>query len=125
MYDTCDVGYGVVAALEMDGEREVPVDLTADEAEQYDRQIRLWGLEAQKRYSNVGQCCVIMPSGRTYSVSRCLYSNIFGRNTITTIRRELFAGWHLFYARDGDNFVKFSLSKWTDAIKTIIIYRVC
>lgn len=25
-------------------------DLTADEAEQYDRQIRLWGLEAQKRY---------------------------------------------------------------------------
>lgn len=23
--------------------------LTADEAEQYDRQIRLWGLEAQKR----------------------------------------------------------------------------
>ena len=25
------------------------MDLTADEAEQYDRQIRLWGLEAQKR----------------------------------------------------------------------------
>ena len=24
--------------------------LSADEAEQYDRQIRLWGLEAQKRY---------------------------------------------------------------------------
>ena len=24
--------------------------LTADEAEQYDRQIRLWGLDAQKRY---------------------------------------------------------------------------
>ena len=26
------------------------MELTADEAEQYDRQIRLWGLEAQKRY---------------------------------------------------------------------------
>ena len=26
------------------------VKLTEDEAEQYDRQIRLWGLEAQKRY---------------------------------------------------------------------------
>lgn len=25
------------------------VKLTEDEAEQYDRQIRLWGLEAQKR----------------------------------------------------------------------------
>jgi len=25
-------------------------NLTADEAEQYDRQIRLWGLDAQKRY---------------------------------------------------------------------------
>lgn len=24
--------------------------LTEEEAEQYDRQIRLWGLEAQKRY---------------------------------------------------------------------------
>lgn len=25
------------------------VDITEEEAEQYDRQIRLWGLEAQKR----------------------------------------------------------------------------
>ena len=28
-------------------------NLTADEAEQYDRQIRLWGLEAQKRFALV------------------------------------------------------------------------
>ena len=36
--------------MEGNGETAVDVDsLTADEAEQYDRQIRLWGLEAQKR----------------------------------------------------------------------------
>lgn len=29
--------------------RQSEVKLTEDEAEQYDRQIRLWGLEAQKR----------------------------------------------------------------------------
>lgn len=33
----------------MEGNQEAVVSLTADEAEQYDRQIRLWGLEAQKR----------------------------------------------------------------------------
>ena len=39
----------------MEGSGEAAVDLTVDEAEQYDRQIRLWGLEAQKRYKfNVG-----------------------------------------------------------------------
>ena len=31
-------------------DQEAVANLTADEAEQYDRQIRLWGLEAQKRY---------------------------------------------------------------------------
>jgi hypothetical protein len=30
-------------------DQEAVANLTADEAEQYDRQIRLWGLEAQKR----------------------------------------------------------------------------
>ena len=46
-----------MAAVESEREvsdREVNVHgegnrLTADEAEQYDRQIRLWGLDAQKR----------------------------------------------------------------------------
>lgn len=31
------------------GARDAGGALTADEAEQYDRQIRLWGLDAQKR----------------------------------------------------------------------------
>ena len=49
---------GEMAAVSSEGVKEkvaapgTPGDrdkLTADEAEQYDRQIRLWGLEAQKR----------------------------------------------------------------------------
>ena len=46
------VGKGSLAPTEkMEGnsEPEAVANLTADEAEQYDRQIRLWGLEAQKR----------------------------------------------------------------------------
>ena len=47
------VGKGSSALVnKMEGsqhEQEPVSNLTADEAEQYDRQIRLWGLEAQKR----------------------------------------------------------------------------
>ena len=35
--------------------------LTADEAEQYDRQIRLWGLEAQKRLMLLYTCAINCP----------------------------------------------------------------
>ena len=42
-----------MAAVSSVGETDTPGGsgdgLTADEAEQYDRQIRLWGLDAQKR----------------------------------------------------------------------------
>lgn len=43
---------------------EMSSALTADEAEQYDRQIRLWGLDAQKRYEVPNfvfpvPCCVL------------------------------------------------------------------
>lgn len=39
----------IMAAKVGDGANTVNDALTADEAEQYDRQIRLWGLDAQKR----------------------------------------------------------------------------
>lgn len=46
-------GKGSLRLAKMEGnpetEQEAVANLTADEAEQYDRQIRLWGLEAQKR----------------------------------------------------------------------------
>lgn len=32
--------------------------ITEEEAEQYDRQIRLWGVEAQKKYVNNIKSCV-------------------------------------------------------------------
>lgn len=38
-----------VGSLAADNDASDLDKLTADEAEQYDRQIRLWGLEAQKR----------------------------------------------------------------------------
>ncbi len=44
---------GVVSTVKMETSMEIDqsdeAGLTADEAEQYDRQIRLWGLDAQKR----------------------------------------------------------------------------
>lgn len=50
-------------AVTEDGGVTAPEDavtdkLTADEAEQYDRQIRLWGLEAQKRLMLYNYTCV-------------------------------------------------------------------
>ena len=38
------------ASSSLEARMAAEVKLTEDEAEQYDRQIRLWGLEAQKRY---------------------------------------------------------------------------
>jgi len=37
-------------------------NLSAEEAEQYDRQIRLWGLDAQKRY------CIDVKTGNLVNV---------------------------------------------------------
>lgn len=34
------------------------LELTEDEAELYDRQIRLWGLDSQKRYVNMIRLCL-------------------------------------------------------------------
>lgn len=46
-------------------------ELSVDEATQYDRQIRLWGVDAQKRYFSVH--CMVKISDNIFSGIDCIY----------------------------------------------------